>query len=334
METTTAPNPLRSWTLRLPGGRRLDLCARPGGPARPLPTPLLMGVVNVTPDSFSDGGRWLDPGRAVEHGLRLLQEGADLLDLGAESTRPGGGVYGDGARTVPAEEEWQRLAPVLQGLRRATAAPLSVDTRKGDVARRALDAGADLINDVGAPADPEVGRAAAAAGCPVVLMHSRGELATMQRGIRFADLLGEVRAELAAALARAEALGVDPGQTVLDPGLGFGKTAEQNLLLLRRLDALAGLGRPLLVGASRKSFLAIAAQAGHLVRGPADASAGLPIIPPDRRLPGSLAAAAWAAAGGAALLRVHDVAETLQFLAAWAAIAGADLPAAEGPAWT
>ncbi len=258
-----------------------------------------MGVLNVTPDSFSDGGRWLDPGAAVERGLAMLAEGADLLDLGAESTRPGGGVYGGGAQTVEPAEEWRRLAPVLAALRAQTTAPLSIDTRKGEVARRALDAGADLINDVGALADPEVGRAAAAAGCPLILMHSRGELATMQRGIRFGDLLAEVRAELAEALERAVALGVDPAQTVLDPGLGFGKTPDQNLLLLRRLDTLAGLGRPLLVGASRKSFL------------------GRRGAPPEGRLAGSLAAAAWAAAGGAALLRVHDVAATVQFLDVW-----------------
>lgn len=314
METTTAPNPLRTWLLRLPGGRRFALGEQPLRPR-------VMGILNVTPDSFSDGGRWLDPGAAVARGLEMLAEGADLLDLGAESTRPGGGVYGGGAQTVEPAEEWQRLAPVLDSLRRQTDAPLSVDTRKGEVARRALDAGADLINDVGALADPEVGRAAAAAGCPLVLMHSRGDLATMQRGIRFDDLLAEVRAELAEALERARALGVDPDQVVLDPGLGFGKTPEQNLLLLRRLDALAGLGRPLLVGASRKSFL------GHFAGG----------VPPERRLPGSLAAAAWAAAGGAALLRVHDVAETVQFLAVWREIGRSGQPGQGGTpeaAWT
>ena len=171
----------------------------------------------------------------------MLAEGADLLDLGAESTRPGGGVYGAGARTVPAEEESARLLPVLTALRAATDAPLSVDTRKGEVARQALAAGADLINDVTALSDPRLGEAVAAAGCPLVLMHSRGELATMQRGIHFDDLLGEVRAELAAAMARAAALGVDAAQLVLDPGIGFGKTREQNLELIRRLDEL---GRP------------------------------------------------------------------------------------------
>jgi dihydropteroate synthase len=269
-----------------------------------------MGVLNLTPDSFSDGGLWLDPPRAVDHSLGLLEEGADLLDLGAESTRPGGGVYGAGAATVPPEEEAKRLLPVLEAVRRATGAPISVDTRKGAVARRALDAGADLINDVSGLAEIELGRAVAAAGCPLVLMHSRGDLGTMQRDIRFTDLLGEVRGELAEAMARAAACGIAEEQLVLDPGIGFGKTAEQNLALLGRLDELAPLGRPLLVGASRKSFIGRAVEAS-----------GRPMPGPQERLPGSLAAVAWAAARSAALVRVHDVAETVQFLAVWQAIA-------------
>lgn len=336
------------WTLALPGGRSLALAAG---------RPRVMGVLNLTPDSFSDGGRWFDPAdasRAVERGLAMLAEGAELLDLGAESTRPGGGVYGAGAREVPAEEELARLLPVLEGLRGATGAPLSVDTRKAAVARAALAAGADLVNDVSALADPEMGAVVAAAGCPVVLMHSRGELATMQREIRFRDVVAEVRAELAEAAARAEAAGIDRGQIVIDPGLGFGKTAGQNLALLAGLPELTGiaafggappdladgylstdvpggsppdgrreeaglpgptaacgpgLGLPVVVGASRKSFLA--ALSGRPGGEPA---------PPDRRLPGSLAAAARAAAGGAAVLRVHDVAETAAFLRVWTAI--------------
>jgi dihydropteroate synthase len=271
---------------------------------------LVMGILNLTPDSFSDGGLWSDPQRAVDAGLRMLAEGADLLDLGAESTRPGGGVYGEGAVSLSPEEETERLLPVLTALRQATDAPLSVDTRKGAVARRALAAGADLINDVSALADPDLGRAVAAAGCPLVLMHSRGELATMQRGIRFDNLLDEVRTELATAVERAAALGIDEGRIILDPGIGFGKTAEQNLALIGRLDELAGLGRPLLVGASRKSFLAKTIE-----------KSGGPPPPPAGRLAGSLAAAAWAAGRGAALLRVHDVAETVQFLAVWRGIA-------------
>ncbi|HYL04547.1 MAG TPA: dihydropteroate synthase, partial [Thermoanaerobaculia bacterium] len=230
----TLPTTAR-WTLRLPAGRRLPLGERP----------LLMGVLNLTPDSFSDGGLWTDPARAVDHALAMLAGGDDLVDLGAESTRPGGGVYGSGARTVPAEEELGRLLPVLEPLRRLTAAPLSVDTRKGAVARQALAAGADLVNDVSALADPELGGAVAAARCPLVLMHSRGELPTMQRGIAFHDLLGEVRGELEQAVRRAVAAGIEEAQLIVDPGLGFGKTAEQNLVLLRRLPELAAIGRPL-----------------------------------------------------------------------------------------
>ena len=292
------------WTLRLPGGRELAL----GG------WPRVMGIVNVTPDSFSDGGLWLDPGRAVEHALALAGEGADLLDLGAESTRPAGAAYGAGAEPVSAEEEWRRLAPVLDRLRPATRLPISVDTKKGAVARRALAAGADLVNDVSALADPALAAAVAEAGCPVVLMHSRGETATMREHARYDDVAGEVRAELAAALARAEAAGIDRGQTVLDPGIGFAKAGRQNLELLARLPELAALGRPLLVGASRKSFL------GELTG-----------RPPAERLAGSLAAALYAAARGAAILRVHDVADTVGALAVWAGLeeAGAARAAAE-----
>ena len=301
METATLTDTARTWTLRLPRGRSLALGERTR----------VMGVLNLTPDSFSDGGSWLDPDRAVEHGLRMLTEGADLIDLGAESTRPGGGVYGEGARAVAAEEESARLLPVLTALRAATDAPLSVDTRKGEVAARALAAGADLINDVTGLSDPRLGEAVAAAGCPLVLMHSRGELATMQRGIRFHDLLGEVRAELQAAVRRAVGCGIAEEQLVLDPGIGFGKTWEQNLALIGRLDELNALGRPLLLGASRKSVLARVA-----------ARAGTPDATPERRLGGSLAAVAWAAARGTALVRVHDVAETVQLLDVWYAIAG------------
>jgi len=263
-----------------------------------------MGVLNVTPDSFSDGGRYLEPDRAVEHGLRLLDEGAEILDLGAESTRPGGGAYGHGAAFVPPEEELDRLLPVLERLREATDAPLSVDTRKGRVALRALEAGADLINDIANLKDPELGEAVAAAGCPLVLMHSRGDLPTMQRDIRFQDPLAEVTAELERSAQRAESLGVAREQLIFDPGIGFGKTWRQNLELLGRLDALRRSGRPVLVGASRKSFIGRLTGAG-----------------PAQRLPGSLAAVGWAALHGAALVRVHDVAATVQFLATWQAIA-------------
>lgn len=293
MTVATRRPPTRSWTLRLPGGRVLELGGRPR----------VMGILNLTPDSFSDGGLWSDPGRAVEHALAMAAEGADLLDLGAESTRPGGGAYGGGAAPVDAEEEWRRLAPVLAALRPRLDLPLSVDTRKGEVARRALAEGADLVNDVTALADPAAARAVAAADCPVVLMHSRGDTATMQRHATYGDVVAEVREELAAALERARAHGVDVEQTVLDPGIGFAKDGDHNLALLARLDELAALGRPLLVGASRKAFL------GRLAGG----------APPAERLGGSVAAALWSAARGAAIVRVHDVAATRQALDAWAA---------------
>jgi len=291
-----------AWTLRLPRGRSLELDERPR----------VMGILNLTPDSFSDGGQWPDPDRAVARALTMIDQGAELLDLGAESTRPGGGIYGSGAETIPAEEEWERLAPVLRTLRDLTDLPLSVDTRKGFVAERAIGAGADLINDVGGLSDPSLALAVARADCPVILMHSRGEIQSMQVGIHFADVVSDVRRELAAVLARATDAGIAPGQVVLDPGIGFGKTWEQNLELIARLEAFTPLGRPLLLGASRKSFLAKAS-----LRQP-----GVGREPgPTERLGGSLATAAWAVRKRISLLRVHDVAETVQFLAVWSALA-------------
>ncbi len=278
--------------LELPRGRRLTWSSRP----------LVMGVLNITPDAFSDGGRFLEPALALARAERMLAEGAELIDLGAESTRPGGGIYGAGARTVPAEEELARLLPVLEALRRATELPLSVDTRKAAVARAALAAGADLVNDVSALGDPEMAAAVAAAGCPVVLMHSRGELGAMQRGIRFRDVVAEVRRELAARVEAALVAGLRREALLVDPGIGFGKTGPQSLALLAHLDRL-DLGLPLVVGASRKSFLG-------------EVSGAVPT----ERLPGSLAAAAWAAHHGAAVVRVHDVGETRQFLEVWRAI--------------
>jgi len=304
VKAAAAPAPLApapaavSWRLRLPRARILELGGRPR----------VMGVLNLTPDSFSDGGRFLDVEAALDHARAMLADGAELLDLGAESTRPAGRTYGTGAATVPADEEVRRLLPVLERLRAETDVPLSVDTRKGAVARAALAAGADLVNDVSALGDPEMPGVLAAAGCPVVLMHSRGNLSDMHRHTQYADVVGEVRDELAAALAGAAAGGVDLAQTVLDPGIGFAKAGRQNLELLGRLDALAELGRPLLVGASRKSFI------GELTG-----------APPAGRLSGSLAAVAWAAWHGAAILRVHDVAATAQFLAVFDAIGRASI---------
>lgn len=267
--------------------------------------PLVMGVLNITPDSFSDGGRWLESDRAVARAETMLAEGADLLDLGAESTRPGGGTYGEGAEEVTAEEELRRLLPVLAAVRRRVTIPISVDTRKGCVARAAIDAGANIVNDISALADQEMVQVVANADCPIVLMHSRGRLSSMQTNIAFEHVVDEVAAELAALTDRAEALGIDRRRILIDPGIGFGKTADQNLQLLRHLDRFRNVGRPLLVGASRKSFI------GDVVG-----------AAPEQRLPGSLAAAAWAARHGVAIIRVHDVAETVQFLEVWRAIQG------------
>ena len=281
------------WTLKLPRGRVLNLDQRPR----------VMGVLNVTPDSFSDGGKWLEADRAVEHALAMVDQGADLLDLGAESTRPGGGVYGGGGGGVSAAEELDRLLPVLEMLRPEIDLPISVDSRKGAVARHVLEAGADLINDVGGFADPELIAAVAQAGCPVIGMHSRGELASMQTNIHFDDVTHEVTTELRQILERATVGGISEAQIILDPGIGFGKALRHNLQLLRQLDQFHVLGRPTLVGASRKSFISQVHAA-----------------PPEERLGGSLAAAAWAASLGASILRVHDVTATAQFLDLWNAI--------------
>ena len=264
-------------------------------------TPKVMGIVNVTPDSFSDGGRFLSPRRAVEHALRLVDEGAEILDLGAESTRPGGGVYGAGCDEVSAEDELQRLLPVLEDLRRRLPDTwISIDTRKGAVARRVLQAGADLINDVGGLGDPELVAAVAESGCPVVVMHSRGELATMQKDVVYDDVVQDVAAELKGRIERGLARGLRAPQIIVDPGIGFAKTAEHNFQLLAQLDRLAALGYPILLGASRKSFI-----------GSLDGSSAA------GRLGGSLAAAAWAATCGVSILRVHDVKETTQLLKVW-----------------
>ena len=296
--TVSSPPMAQHFDLVLPRGRQLRL-PTPASGGRPL----LMGILNITPDSFSDGGRWMEPERAIARGLEILDEGADLLDLGAESTRPGGGVYGDGAPELSPTEELDRLLPVLQGLRRATDAPLSVDTRKGAVAEEALRHGADLINDVSGLQDDALTAAVAAAGCPVIIMHSRGELPTMQRHIHFEDVVSEVAEELAADGRRAVEAGIETSQIVYDPGIGFGKTARQNLLLLKHCDLLNRLGRPLLIGASRKSFIATVRPA-----------------PPSQRLGGSLAALAWATRLGAAIVRAHDIEQSRQFLEVWNAI--------------
>lgn len=269
--------------------------------------PFLMGVVNATPDSFSDGGRWLAPDAAAEHALRLLAEGADLVDLGGESTRPG-------AAEVPADEELRRVVPVIERLRAGgCAAPISVDTRKAEVARAALAAGADLVNDVSALADPGMAELVAAAGAPVVLMHMRGTPADMASRAAYGDVCADVERELGEALARAVARGVREERVILDPGLGFAKTAAHNLQLLAGLDGLRRLGRPLLVGPSRKSFIG--------------AAAGAPV---GDRLPGTLAAVTACVLAGVEFVRVHDVAPARQAARVAAAIRAASRPGEGG----
>jgi dihydropteroate synthase len=245
-----------------------------------------MGVLNVTPDSFSDGGRWLDPDAAVHHGLDLIAEGADVVDVGGESTRPG-------ATPVDEREERRRVLPVIEAL--APLVRVSVDTRKAAVAEAAVGVGATLINDVSASLWP----VAAAAGVGWVAMHMQGTPATMQIDPRYRDVVAEVTDELVRRADAADAAGVR--EVWIDPGIGFGKTLQHNLLLLRHLDHLVATGRPVAVGTSRKSFI------GRLVAGPD----GTPTAPDDR-LEGSLATAVWAMAAGAAMVRVHDVRPTVQ----------------------
>lgn len=247
-----------------------------------------MGVLNITPDSFSDGGRYTDPGRAAEHAHQMIREGADLIDVGGESSRPG-------AVPVDPGEECRRVVPVIARLRAETAAILSIDTFKPEVARRAIDAGADVVNDISALASPGMARCVANAGVPVVLMHMRGTPRTMQRDTRYDDVVAEVRADLAEAVERAVGAGIAGDKILLDPGIGFGKSASGNLEILRRLTELAAIGKPILVGASRKSFI------GETLD-----------LPVDERLEGGLAVAAVAAWQGARVVRTHDVAATVR----------------------
>ena len=260
----------------------------------------LMGVVNVTPDSFSDGGLFLDAERAVARGRQLAAEGAEILDVGGESTRPG-------AEAVSAEEELARVAPVVEGLA-AGEVPVSIDTSKRAVAEAALDAGAAIVNDVTAlRAEPEVAGLCAERGCEVVLMHMLGDPRTMQEDPTYDDVVDDVSAFLAERIEFATAEGIEEERIWVDPGIGFGKTVEHNLELLRRLGELAELGRPIVVGTSRKSFI------GKLT--------GAPV---DRRLGGTIASSVLAFAGGAEVLRVHDVGPVREALAVAEAILDPD----------
>ncbi len=257
-----------------------------------------MGVLNVTPDSFSDGGRFLSLGAAVEQGVRMAAEGAALIDVGGESTRPG-------AEPVSVAEELRRVIPVIERLRAATAAIISVDTSKAEVMRAASAAGAGFINDVRALREPGALAAAAASDCAVCLMHMQGEPRTMQLAPGYADVVAEVRGFLAARVASCVAAGLAAARLAVDPGFGFGKTLEHNLTLLRRLGELAADGLPVLVGLSRKSML------GTLT----GRTAG-------ERVHGSVALAVIAALAGARIVRAHDVAATVEALKVAAAVQG------------
>jgi dihydropteroate synthase len=258
--------------------QRLDLTA-----------PVVMGIVNVTPDSFSDGGRFLDTRTAIDHGHRLIEEGATLLDIGGESTRPG-------AAPVSVEEELRRVIPVIEGLA-GSRAILSIDTSKPEVMKAAAAAGAGLINDVYALRLPGALETAAASGCAVCLMHMQGEPRTMQHAPRYGDVVNEVKAFLTERVQSCRALGVPAERIAIDPGFGFGKTLAHNAALLRGLDVLAADGRPLLVGLSRKSML------GKILDKPAG-----------ERVYGSLALAVMAVLQGARIVRAHDVAATVDAL--------------------
>ncbi len=250
----------------------------------PLSRVLIMGVLNVTPDSFSDGGRFLDPAAALAQAETMVAEGADLIDVGAESTRPGSGP-------VDEPEELRRLMPVIEALAPRLAVPLSVDTTKAGVAQRALDAGASLVNDISALRfDPRMAPVVAKTGAGVVLMHMQGTPQTMQRAPQYGDVVTEVRAFLAARMTAALEAGIRPDQILLDPGFGFGKTVAHNLTLLARLDEVVTLGRPVVAGVSRKTFIGqtLAREVGD-------------------RLMGTAAAVALAVERGARLVRVHDV---------------------------
>ena len=256
-----------------------------------------MAVLNITPDSFSDGGDHLDVEAAIAAGQRMAAEGADILDIGGETTRP------RSLPTSPAEER-ARILPVIAALR-GCGVPLSVDTRNASTMRAALDAGAAIVNDIsGLQHDPAAAAVVASARCPLVLMHMRGTPNTMHTHAHYKDVGSEVAAELAAALRRAAASGVDPEQVALDPGIGFAKTGQHNIDLLRNLGPLRQLGRPLVIGVSRKRFI------GTLSGQPE----------PKRRAGGSLAAALFALQAGASILRVHDVALTVEAIRVWQAL--------------
>lgn len=248
----------------------------------------VMGILNVTPDSFSDGGRYFDSDAALRHGLEMVEHGADLLDIGGESTRPG-------SDPVSAEEEWRRIGPVIRSLASKVDVPLSVDTMKREVASKAIEVGASIVNDVSGLRDPAMVRLVAGSRAGAVVMHMLGNPKTMQTHPVYTDVVRQVRSFLRKRIQVLEAAGVPSEAIAVDPGVGFGKTQDHNLALLNHLDRLASLGHPVVVGVSRKSFIE------RLGGGE-----------PGERLPGSLAAATLAVAKGAHVVRAHDVRETVR----------------------
>ena len=274
-----------------------------------LDRPQVMGIVNVTPDSFSDGGRHDEVEAAVAHGLKLLEEGADVLDIGGESTRPG-------SAGVPVEEELRRVLPVIEQLHARTSVPISIDTSKPEVMRAAVAAGAGIINDVYGLRREGALDAAAETGAVVVLMHMLGEPRSMQDAPHYDDVVGDVHRFLAERIFAAEMAGIERRRIVVDPGFGFGKTLEHNLTLLARLEKFLELGVPVLAGLSRKRSI------GELT--------GREV--PDARVAGSVAAHLIAAQRGALLLRVHDVAATVDALKVWNAVAAVPMPRGASPA--
>ncbi|UCF69501.1 MAG: dihydropteroate synthase [Acidobacteriota bacterium] len=251
-----------------------------------------MGILNVTPDSFSDGGLFATPPRALRHAAEMAEQGAEIVDVGGESTRPG-------AEAVPVEEECRRVLPVIEAIQRERLGiRVSIDTRRADVAARALDAGADMVNDVSGLGDPQMLPLVAARGCPIVIMHMRGRPRDMQLDTRYVDLVGEILAALGERADQARRATMTDDRIVIDPGIGFGKSATGNEEILRQLGSIRTLGLPIMIGVSRKSFI------GHRTG----------IRNPGQRLSGSLAAATAAVLAGACLVRAHDVGATRQAL--------------------
>lgn len=250
---------------------------------------LIMGILNVTPDSFSDGGRFIDKSVAVEHALKMEEEGADIIDIGGESTRPG-------AKSVSADEEIERVIPVIEAIRARSNIPISIDTYKSKIAKEALEAGADIINDIsGCKFDPEMPALAAQTNTPVIVMHIKGTPKDMQKNPVYDDVITEIKDYLLMSVGRLVAAGLYRGQIIIDPGIGFGKTTEHNLTIMNRLEEFSELGHPILIGVSRKSVI------GNVLD-----------LPVDQRIFGTAAAVTANIMKGAHIIRVHDIAQMRQ----------------------